>query len=205
MPLDKEAKTAILFIAASIIIPTVILIALLAMGTDAGIALLYGIFFFGLVPPVVLVAYLLLNKSASRLIRTRTSIVILIVTGALLGLCAITSAFAFGSQQVTAELGATELQVNAPFVNEHIQYSSITSVELRNDVNYGTRTWGYAGGTVLSGSFRNSEFGDYTLAVFRSPPQCIVVHHAGAVLVFNLDSSAGTAQFFADLQSRLPV
>lgn len=107
-----------------------------------------------------------------------------------------------GSGSVTASLENDDLTVKAPFVDERVPYVEVTSVELRDTFDNGRRVNGFGGTEVSSGSFENNEFGRYTLARYNDVESCIVVHHAGGVLVFNLDTADSTARAYEDLQSR---
>ena len=111
--------------------------------------------------------------------------------------------FLFG--HVNASLESDHLHVDAPMVDENIRYTEITvsDVELRDNLDYGSRRAGYASFDILSGTFQNSEFGKYTLAVHSDVSRCIVVHHGGSVLAFNLGSDAETQSFYNDLLLRL--
>ncbi|MBI0584391.1 MAG: DUF3784 domain-containing protein [Methanomassiliicoccus sp.] len=111
--------------------------------------------------------------------------------------------FFAGSGSVSASLEDDGLQVNAPFVDEHIPYDDITAVELRGSFDNGRRVGGFGGSDISSGNFQNDEFGRYVLARFNNVESCIVVHHSGGVLVFNLDTADGTARMHDDLRSRL--
>ena len=95
------------------------------------------------------------------------------------------------------------LHVDATMVNEDIAYADIDSAEFRENMDYGMRRAGYAGMGILSGSFENSEFGKYTLAVHKSSENCIVVHHHGTETVFNCPTDADTQAFYADLCTHL--
>ena len=118
--------------------------------------------------------------------------VVLVVCFALMGL-----------GHVNAVLESDHLHVDAVMVDENIAYTDIDSVELRDNMDYGSRVGGYGGTDYLSGKFRNGEFGNYRLAVHKNVSECIVVHHQGSVLVFNLGSNAETEAFLADLSSRI--
>lgn len=109
-----------------------------------------------------------------------------------------------GSGSVNATMDGGELHVNAPFVNENISFDNIISVELREDMDLGSRMGGFGGTKVLSGNFNNKEFGDYTLACYKDIRTYIVVERGGGkMLVFNKDSVADTAAFFEDLLEEL--
>lgn len=108
-----------------------------------------------------------------------------------------------GSGSVSASLEDDGLQVSAPFVDEHVAYGEISSVELRHGFDDGRRVGGFGGTDISSGNFVNDELGRYVLARYNAVGDCIVVHHSGGVLVFNLDSSDATAQMFEDLRTRM--
>lgn len=87
-------------------------------------------------------------------------------------------------------------------MHKTILYEDINDVELRYDVSYGTRTGGIADSRILTGNFRNDEFGNYHLAVNRDVDACIVVFTEGKTKVFNLHSNEETESFFLILQFR---
>lgn len=109
------------------------------------------------------------------------------------------------SGHVNAQLTDDHLHVDAMMVDENIYYTEITvsDTEIRENMDYGSRRAGYAGLGYQSGRYSNAEFGNYTLAVHSDVSKCIVVHHGGKVLVFNLGSNAETEAFYTDLVSRL--
>ena len=78
--------------------------------------------------------------------------------------------------------------IDATMLHEDIPYDSITSVELREDMDYG-----------------NDEFGRYHLAVHRDVGTCIVVHHSGGVTVFNLWDEGSTESLYLEISERVPT
>ncbi len=140
------------------------------------------------------------NKEAAR--RTRRNVVAL-TSVSIVAIVALILGVTMLAGHTDASLDDDSLTVKAFMVNEDIPYSDIALVELREDVNYGSRVAGYGGLEYLSGKFTNDEFGKYTLAVKKSTSESIVVHHTGGVLVFNLEDNASTEAFHADLLSRL--
>ncbi len=140
------------------------------------------------------------NKEAVR--RSKRNVVI-VTSVAIIAIVALVLGVTFLAGHTDASLDDDSLTVKAFMVNEDIAYTDITLVELREDVGYGSRVAGYGGATYLSGKFMNDEFGKYTLAVKKSTSECIVVHHTGGVLVFNLENNGDTETFHADLLSRL--
>ncbi len=140
------------------------------------------------------------NKEAAR---RKIRNVVIVSAVAIVAIVALIVGVMMLAGHTDASLDDDSLTVKAFMVNEDIAYSDITLVELRENVDYGSRIGGYGGADYLSGKFRNDEFGKYTLAVKRSVSESIVVHHANGVLVFNLESNEATEAFHADLLSRL--
>ncbi len=108
-----------------------------------------------------------------------------------------------GSGSVSASVGSESVHVTAPFVDQNITYSDISSVELRDHFDDGRRVGGLGGTEVNSGRFRNDELGNYILARYNAVESCIVVHHTGGTLVFNVDTVDGTVQLYDYLQAKL--
>jgi flagellar basal body-associated protein FliL len=116
--------------------------------------------------------------------------------------------FFMGTGDVNISADDDGVKVNAPMVNVYIEYDDIVSVELRDDLTKGSRTNGFGGSNVSSGSFRNAEFGSYTLAAYNGVKTYIVVTPAdGKTLVFNHDSVEKTKEFYLELLNKagLPI
>ena len=97
------------------------------------------------------------------------------------------------------------VSIDATMLHEDIPYDSITSVELREDMDYGSRVGGLGNSKYLSGNFENDEFGRYHLAVHRDVDTCIVVHHSGGVTVFNLGDEGSTESLYLEISGRIPA
>jgi len=100
---------------------------------------------------------------------------------------------------VSAEISSDEerLMVSAPMVDVTIEIDNITSVEYRTEFRAGSRTSGFGTPVVNSGSFRNDELGDYTLAALANVNAFILVKHtSGKDLVFNVGSVDETHAFY---------
>lgn len=106
-----------------------------------------------------------------------------------------------GSISVT--LDDDGISIDATLMHEDVDYEDITYVEIRADVDYGDRVGGLDNYKVLTGNFRNAEFGKYRLAVWNSVNECIIVHTVGKTVVFNLKDDASTIDFYNDLLDRL--
>ncbi|MDR3074881.1 MAG: DUF3784 domain-containing protein [Candidatus Methanoplasma sp.] len=112
--------------------------------------------------------------------------------------------FFIGSGNVNVYLDDEKLSVDAPMVDTRVYYDDIVSVVIRDDVDLGMRIGGFGGTRVLSGNFNNDEFGDYTLASYKSVRTHIVLEpNDGKILVFNQESVDETVSLFEDLRDRL--
>ena len=128
-----------------------------------------------------------------------------IIAGTIVAIAVIAIVALFAAAHVNASLEGDHLHVDAVMVNENIAYTDITLAEEASGIDYGHRVAGYSSFDYMSGRFRNSDFGNYTLAVHSNVSKCIVVHHhTDRILVFNLGSDAETSAFLTELQARLP-
>ena len=105
---------------------------------------------------------------------------------------------------VDATLNDDNLHVTALFVDETIQYTDITSVELRENFDHGNRRAGFNGRGYESGRYENAEFGPYLLAVHKDVNRTIIVTYgSGQHIAFNLGSNDDTSAFYTELNSRI--
>ena len=131
-----------------------------------------------------------------------------IVIFSVVALIAIILAVAIGvvcfAGHVDATLNQDDLHVSALFVDEHIQYTDISSVELRENFDRGERKSGFNGMGYESGRYNNAEFGNYLLAVHKDVNRTIVVTYgSGQHIAFNLDSNEETSSFYNELSTRI--
>lgn len=126
-----------------------------------------------------------------------------IITAAILLIVA--AVFLYGNTRgIHAELAESALHVSGPMFQESVPLGSIAEVSLREDVAYGSRTWGTDFVGLQTGSFQNTAFGAYRCAVYAGTKCCIVVKTAEeGPLVFNLKTDELTRAFFERLQSAL--
>jgi len=105
---------------------------------------------------------------------------------------------------IDATLHDDHLQVQGPLFEINVDYGSIDTVELVEDLDLGRRLFGVGDFTIKSGTFSNDAFGNYELAVHADVNKFIVIHHGGEVLVFNQQSVEDTVSFYNDLLNKLP-
>lgn len=143
------------------------------------------------------------SEKAARGHRTmRNFMVAFIVVAVAIVIAAVALTMAGGHVEVSMDEDG--LEVDATMMHEDIQYSDISHIELRDDLDYGVRVGGFGGSDISSGNFRNDEFGSYRLAVHNDVHSFIVVHRTdGSVVVFNLENEESTESFFEKLSDRM--
>lgn len=124
------------------------------------------------------------------------------VIGSLVVVTLVASSLSFVGH-ITVSLEDDSLEIDATMMRESVDYGDITYIELRTDMDYGSRVGGLANGKVLTGNFENGEFGKYRLAAWCSVDTCIVVHTTGKTVVFNLEDDGSTEEFYYALDGRL--
>ena len=118
-------------------------------------------------------------------------------------ICAII-AFVMLTGSVNVVLTDSDVDVEASFMSDFsIEYTDITYIELRNDLDYGKRVIGAANSKVLTGTFNNNEFGKYRLAVNKSVSECVVIHTTDEVYVVNCDNSESTVRMYNELLTKI--
>ena len=93
--------------------------------------------------------------------------------------------------------------IDATMVHEDIPYGSITSVELREGMDFGTRVGGLGNSNYLTGNFSNDEFGRYQLAVHRDVDPCVVIHWSGGVTVVNCGDADSTQDLYSAISAHV--
>ena len=106
--------------------------------------------------------------------------------------------------KVTASIGDESLVVSGMLKKTTIPYSDIVSAECRDKFDAGTRSFGMSLLHVKSGTFTNSEFGGYTLAMNTYTDRVIVLSLAdGSHFVFNVDGEDETSALCDEIAARL--
>jgi len=120
-----------------------------------------------------------------------STVVILAVVGVLL--------FTGG---VKADMSDTDIAVSSSLSKKTISYSDITGLELRTQLDKGSRTFGTGSARISSGSFRNTEFGAYKLFVYNAVDAYVVIHCGNEVTVFNMETIEKTQAAYSSLRAK---
>lgn len=100
--------------------------------------------------------------------------------------------------------GETDFTIEASYSPDLIiAYDAIEAIEYRDHDDVGTRTYGFGSARLLTGSFRNEEFGDYTRYSYTGCDACVVLTADGKTLVLNGPDEQSTKAIFEELQAKL--
>ncbi len=84
-----------------------------------------------------------------------------------------------------------------------VDYSKIESIAYRDDLDVGTRTNGFGSARLLMGTFRNDEFGSYTLYAYAAAKEHIVLEIGGKTLVIGMGDTGETRELYKLLQAKI--
>lgn len=104
---------------------------------------------------------------------------------------------------ITVKLEETGLTVDAIAFHEEVAYEDISSVELRQEFDYGTRTIGVGTFRAEIGQLHNEEFGDYRGALKKDSPCIVLLLRDGRHIVFNTDDTVETSALYEDILLRV--
>lgn len=105
---------------------------------------------------------------------------------------------------VNVELGAESFTVSASFSETlTILYENIDSVEYREEFSIGQREMGFGSPTLSTGTFRNQEFGRYTLYAYTGGGGGVVLHKGEDILVIVLKTPEETKALYDALSAKI--
>ncbi len=111
-----------------------------------------------------------------------------------------------GNDDVGLQLGDNFVTIVCPDEDKTeftMNFSDVTSMELVNVSDFGINISGGENRNVRYGVWENEKWGNYELYALTSFNECIVMHSADAVLVFNTESDEVTADLFTQIQEIL--
>lgn len=110
----------------------------------------------------------------------------------------------FVSAGFYAEFGDTSFTVKAKGWSDlTVDYSSLDSVELRDEFDVGRRISGFGTPTLFMGIFKNKEFGNYTVFAHGNSDKWVVINADGKVLVFAHKDSEATEELYQKLSEQV--
>lgn len=130
--------------------------------------------------------------------KKRNKYIMIAAVGVTAVVLVIVAVLMFSYGDVSADLEDDRVVIKAPMVDETVKFDDIVTVDdiqLRYDIDTGSRVSGFGTSKISSGNFRNAEFGNYTLASYTQVNAYIVIYSSGHV-VFNLGTVAETQDFY---------
>ena len=113
-------------------------------------------------------------------------------------------AFLCFAGDVEVVCGEDSLVIDATFNSAiFVNYDDVDEVELRADFNKGSRIVGFGSPRLSVGSFKNSEFGGYTLCSYTKCPAAVVIKAGDRILVVNLIDEAATKELYNTILEKL--
>lgn len=105
---------------------------------------------------------------------------------------------------ISVNLNDNGFTINSSSYNKEFKYTEIESVELLDNVDYGTRTFGLNAIVLQIGNYKNNDFGNYQLAVYKNNDSSIkLTTKASEIIVFNIKSKDDTKKLFEELKSKI--
>lgn len=77
-----------------------------------------------------------------------------------------------------------------------VGYEPIDTVELREDFDFGVRSYGFASAKFSIGNFRNDEFGNYTLYAYNACDNAVVIKSGDIVLAITGENDLQTQELY---------
>ena len=94
--------------------------------------------------------------------------------------------------------------VDATFYNDlRVNFDEIDTIEYREDVEVGMRTFGYGSARLLMGNFKNDEFGAYTRYSYVASKSGIVIRSGERVLVISAEDVDKTEALYENLLEKI--
>lgn len=93
--------------------------------------------------------------------------------------------------------------VDATYWNDlEISYDSIESIAYMEDVDAGSREWGFESLQLLMGAFRNKEFGNYTRYSYTNCDSCVVLTISEKTVVIGAETEEETLEIYEMLKEK---
>lgn len=117
------------------------------------------------------------------------AIIILVAVGSLLS-----------TGDITFRYKENTFVVDATYWNDlEISYDSIESVAYMENVDAGSREWGFGSPRLLMGAFRNKEFGNYTRYSYTDCDSCVVIMVDGKTIAISGKTDEDTLEIYKKL------
>ena len=98
----------------------------------------------------------------------------------------------------------TDFTVEASYMDDlTVRYADVDQLEYREDLSLGSREMGFGSPRLSMGTFRNEEFGRYTLYAYTKGEGAVVLKKGDAVLVIVAKTAEETRQIYETLSAKI--
>lgn len=105
---------------------------------------------------------------------------------------------------VDVTCGETEFKITASFTDDMtVRYEEVDSIEYRQSFSVGSREMGFGSPRISTGTFRNEEFGRYTLYAYTQGEGAVVLRKGEKVLVIVGKTAAQTREIYESLAAKI--
>jgi len=105
---------------------------------------------------------------------------------------------------VTCTFGETAMTVDSIYYDSAtVDYEDITSVEYKEDIKTGSRTFGFGSAKLSLGNFKNEELGTHTRYTYNGCKACVIIRVGEKILVINAKTPEATRELYITLLSKI--
>ena len=99
--------------------------------------------------------------------------------------------------------GETSFTIEASYWDDlTVEYDAIDTIEYRENVEAGVRTYGFGSARLSLGRFKNEEFGTYTRYAYTGSRACVVIRAGEKTLVIAGRDTAQTQEIYETLRAK---
>lgn len=100
--------------------------------------------------------------------------------------------------------GDNSFKIDASYWGDlEVEYSEVDSIEYREDIAAGSRTYGFGSPRLSMGTFHNEEFGTYTRYAYTNCESSIALEVDGKILVISGNSKESTKEIYEVLSTKI--
>ncbi len=100
--------------------------------------------------------------------------------------------------------GESSFTIEADFWSDlTVDYEAITSVEYSQNTNHGIRVSGFNSARLLMGSFRNEEYGNFTIYAYTGCDAAVLLRSGDRLLIIGGKTPEATLELFESIKERI--
>ncbi len=135
---------------------------------------------------------------------TKSDKIAVIITMVLVPLILIGVGVLMFTGDISVTYNETDFRINASYMDDiTVRYEDVESIEYRESVDVGFREYGYGSPRLSMGTFKNEEFGRYTLYAYTAGAGGVVLKQGDRVLVLVGKTAEDTKTIYDNLAERI--